>query len=113
MKLLEEQIPSARPTDVWSKDVPVEESSYYYRGTPLVLRSNKPAYGLTVAELFSGCGGLSTGFSMAGFTSILGADIHAPSVDTYQRNHAHASTLLGDLCKVPTNVLEAVLPSRP
>jgi DNA (cytosine-5)-methyltransferase 1 len=40
-------------------------------------------------ELFSGCGGLSTGFLDAGVRIAAGFDIDRRSVDAYEYNHAH------------------------
>jgi DNA (cytosine-5)-methyltransferase 1 len=42
--------------------------------------------GLTVADLFSGAGGLSLGFQNAGFEPIFALDKDADSCETYQRN---------------------------
>lgn len=41
---------------------------------------------LTSIDLFSGCGGLTKGFSMAGIRSILGSDIDENAAKTFQRN---------------------------
>ena len=38
----------------------------------------------TVIDLFSGCGGLSAGFAMAGFRVIAGFDSWAPAVESYR-----------------------------
>lgn len=48
-------------------------------------------------DLFSGCGGLSYGFEMAGFESIIGVDIDAPALSTFAYNHPHAKALELDL----------------
>jgi len=63
-----------------------------------------------VVELFSGCGGTSMGFEMAGFHIALGVDIHRPSVETFQHNHPNASTILGDMKKVTITELRKALP---
>ena len=42
--------------------------------------------GLTVADLFSGAGGLSLGFRYAGFEPVFALDKDAESCETYQRN---------------------------
>lgn len=49
----------------------------------------------TVVELFCGCGGTSCGFEMAGYDILLGVDIHAPAIETFQANHPLSSTILG------------------
>jgi DNA (cytosine-5)-methyltransferase 1 len=38
-------------------------------------------------DLFCGCGGLSLGFSMAGFEILLGVDNDAAALETFQKNH--------------------------
>ncbi|WP_192482814.1 MULTISPECIES: DNA cytosine methyltransferase [Cysteiniphilum] len=50
-----------------------------------------------LVDLFSGCGGLSYGFEMAGFKSIIGVDIDAPALRTFAYNHPHAKALQLDL----------------
>lgn len=50
-----------------------------------------------LVDLFSGCGGLSHGFEMAGFECIIGADIDAPALKTFAHNHPHAAPLKLDL----------------
>ena len=91
----------------------VEESSYYWKGQPIIKkrvysRSAKP----TVVELFSGCGGTSKGFEMAGFDIVLGSDIHRPSVETFYFNHKKATAILGDLSKIKTEELMNILPTK-
>lgn len=48
-------------------------------------RENQP----TVVDLFSGPGGLSTGFSNAGFRIVGAVDKSEPAVETYSYNHDH------------------------
>jgi len=52
---------------------------------------------LTVLDLFSGCGGLSLGFSMAGYSVDYAVDNWQDSLDTFQANHEHAKIEFGDL----------------
>ena len=85
----------------WDIDVKVEESIYYWRDNPRLIKNkiinnNKPK----VVELFSGCGGTSLGFQMAGFDVILGADIHRPSIESFKKSHPRASTILGDIKRI-------------
>lgn len=97
-----------------SKDpLSVEESSYYWKGQPIIkkriyTKNTKP----TVVELFSGCGGTSKGFEMAGFDIVLGADIHRPSAETFHFNHNKATTILGDLTKITSDEFLNILPTK-
>lgn len=76
-----------------------EQSHYYHSGEPIVyqneweLSKDKP----TVVELFCGLGGTTIGFEMAGFQTILGLDIHKPSIDTFRKSHPAAVSILGDI----------------
>ncbi|MCX6494506.1 MAG: DNA cytosine methyltransferase [Actinobacteria bacterium] len=51
-------------------------------------------------DLFCGPGGFATGFGWAGFETLAGIDIHAPSLSTYAANHRDAKTLLADIRSV-------------
>ena len=51
----------------------------------------------TFIDLFSGCGGLSLGFEMAGFTGVLAIDNWKDALTTYAYNRKDARTLCGDL----------------
>ena len=93
-----------KSTSVWDKSVKAEESGYYHNDDPVFERGSgiswkKPV----VVELFSGCGGTSMGFEMAGFEIVLGCDIHVPSIQTFKHNHPNCSTILGDIKKVDPN----------
>lgn len=93
---------------IWDKSVRVEENGYYWHGDPIYKKgatvdSNNPV----IVELFSGCGGTSLGFEMAGYHVLVGCDIHEPSIKTFSINHPRASTILGDVKKVnPNDILE-------
>lgn len=93
---------------IWDKSVKVEENGYYWHGDPIYKKgstadSNNPV----IVELFSGCGGTSLGFEMAGYHVLVGCDIHEPSIETFSTNHPRASTILGDVKKInPNNILE-------
>ncbi len=54
----------------------------------------------TFIDLFSGAGGMSTGFEMAGFKPVLAIDNWQDSLDTYQHNHPKAKTLCADLSDI-------------
>jgi DNA (cytosine-5)-methyltransferase 1 len=52
---------------------------------------------LKLLDLFSGCGGLSYGFLLAGYDVLFGVDNWQDSLDTFKLNHKHAKVELGDL----------------
>ncbi len=93
--------PNGVEQNPWDKSVAIEESSYYWKGEPII-KKGKVYKGKSpiVVELFCGCGGTSMGFEMAGYHVVMGVDIHRPSIETFQKNHPDASTILGDIRKV-------------
>ena len=98
---------------IWDISIKVEENGYYWNKEPIFKRGNnidteKPI----IAELFCGCGGTSLGFEMAGFETILGCDIHKPSIQTFQVNHPNSSTITGDIKKVNPEVIKELLNGR-
>ncbi|MGI8493987.1 MAG: DNA cytosine methyltransferase [Pyrinomonadaceae bacterium] len=98
-------------SDVWKPESPVEENNYNWKGESYVQKSefNGDSNKYTIVDLFCGCGGFSTGFEMAGFETILGVDIHVPSIETFKYNHRFAKTIVGDIRQVPDElILEAV-----
>lgn len=48
-------------------------------------------------DFFSGAGGLTCGLKMAGFESILGADIHAVYAKTFAQNNPRTNVITGDI----------------
>lgn len=98
----------------WDKSVPVEENSYYWKGTPIVSKGNFVPDGSPVAvELFCGCGGTSIGFEMAGFQIAVGVDILRPAIETFKNNHKCVSTILGDIHKIkPEQILDMLNGTR-
>lgn len=54
----------------------------------------------TFIDLFAGCGGLSLGFEMAGFTGLLAIDNWKDALTTYVYNRPNARTLCEDLASV-------------
>ena len=54
----------------------------------------------TFIDLFSGAGGMSTGFEMAGFESLLAIDNWQDSLDTYLFNHPESQILCADLSDI-------------
>lgn len=98
---------------VWEKTVKVEENSAYWNGQPKIKKIKKlPLKKPIVVELFCGCGGTSLGFEMAGFHIALGADIHTPSIETFQHNHPNSSTILGDIKKIKPAQVQEILGDR-
>ncbi|MBU2518213.1 MAG: DNA cytosine methyltransferase [Proteobacteria bacterium] len=59
--------------------------------------------GLSVVDLFSGCGGLSLGFQEEGFDIVFAAENNEPAFETYTRN-------LGDHCRLLSVNPEVELP---
>ena len=51
----------------------------------------------TVLELFSGCGGMSEGFRMAGLDVVCASDCWDVAAETYRRNHPDTHFVLGDI----------------
>ncbi len=99
--------------NVWDTSVKVEENGYYWKKTPIVqeggeIPNDKPL----VVELFCGCGGTSLGFEMADYEVVLGCDIHAPSIQTFRKNHPKAATILGDVKQVNPETIKALLGGR-
>lgn len=90
--------------EVWNPSVPVERSVYYNEGEPIayrpIARKQVDLDLPTIVDLFCGCGGISTGFEMAGYKAILGVDIHGPSLASFRVNHPQAAAVLGDVSKL-------------
>lgn len=108
-----EEEPDILKKNIWDTSIKVEENGYYWNREPILKRGNninteKPI----VAELFCGCGGTSLGFEMAGFETVLGCDIHTPSIQTFQANHPNCSTITGDVKKVNPETIKELLNGR-
>ena len=94
--------------DKWDKSILVEENLYYWNQSPIInkggkINMKKPI----VVELFSGAGGTSVGFEMAGYQIAIGVDIHRPSIESFKINHPNASTILGNIKKIkPETIIE-------
>lgn len=59
----------------------------------------------TAIELFSGCGGLSTGLIQAGFTVASAIEINEIAASTYRFNHPEVNLLVQDVRKIKAAVL--------
>ena len=51
----------------------------------------------TLVDLFSGCGGTSCGFHMAGWTPVCAVDMDENAIHTYAMNFKNAETICGDI----------------
>ena len=68
---------------------------------------NTPKY--NIIDLFAGCGGLSTGFEMAGFNIPLAIEKDEWASDTYKFNHPDTTVITEDITKIdnPKKLLPA------
>lgn len=64
---------------------------------------------LTSIDLFSGCGGLTKGFSMTGIRSILGSDIDENCEKTFTRNFPDTPFLCKDITDIEKPEVDALL----
>lgn len=64
------------------------------------------AYKPTVIDLFSGCGGLSLGFEMAGFKTVLACDFWPPACLTFKKNFPDCYLLEKDIRRLTKSFLE-------
>lgn len=55
---------------------------------------------LKIIDLFCGAGGLSSGFQLAGFKTILGVDNNARAIETFLANHTHSKAICNDMRNV-------------
>lgn len=51
-------------------------------------------------DLFCGCGGLSLGFEMAGFTAVAGVDFKESAINTYRENFPNAKAICADISSI-------------
>lgn len=64
---------------------------------------------LKFIDLFSGCGGFSTGLEMAGHDCLLGVDFDKDAIESFALNHPNAKTFLGDIKTLTTQKLKSLL----
>lgn len=55
---------------------------------------------MTSIDLFSGCGGMSLGFKMAGFHSIFASDVDENAGKTFMRNFPDTPFKVTDICQI-------------
>jgi DNA (cytosine-5)-methyltransferase 1 len=66
----------------------------------------------TVVDLFCGCGGMSLGFSAAGFETVLGLDNDAAALSTFQHNHRDASVINENIERVSAESIAEITGTR-
>lgn len=95
----------------WDLSVEVEHNAHNWDGDPLVVAAARGTSGNdhVHVDLFSGCGGFSTGFEQAGFSTRVAIDVHPPSLATLRENHPEATTILGDIRRVDTAAIQELL----
>lgn len=67
---------------------------------------------LRFIDLFAGCGGLSLGFEMAGFESLVAIDNWEDALVTYAHNRKGAKTLCADLLTLPPKIVEDLIETK-
>jgi len=95
----------------WDLAVEVESNFYNWDGEPIIESGTCPqdTSKFGHVDLFSGCGGFSTGFEFAGFETAIALDIHPPSLETLRLNHPAARSILGDIRKVDGRQLSSLV----
>ena len=59
-----------------------------------------------IIDLFCGCGGLSKGFEMAGFNTVLAIDFWKDAVETFNNNHKNKVAICDDVSKISNDFLD-------
>lgn len=63
----------------------------------------------SIIDLFSGCGGLSYGFELAGYRTLLGLDFDEAAIRSFEKNHKGAVGVCGDITQLTTaEILEKI-----
>jgi DNA (cytosine-5)-methyltransferase 1 len=65
-----------------------------------------------IVDLFSGCGGMSWGLELAGFTTVAGIDHWKPATRTFALNHPKAAAIQADLTVLTPRELLARIDAR-
>jgi DNA (cytosine-5)-methyltransferase 1 len=63
-------------------------------------------------DLFCGAGGFSVGCSWAGFYPVFGIDYLDPAIATWNKNHPHSISCLGDIRRVDPEVIQRILSKK-
>ena len=98
--------------DVWNRKVEVETNYHNHSGSALISESSHNTNGVFVVDLFCGAGGFSVGFEKAGFKSLLGVDLHSPSINTFKTNHKKSGTILGDMREISEGLIKELVGQR-
>ena len=96
------------------KEPSVEENSYFWKGDlKLIEPSYEPDYEKPIhIDLFSGCGGFSSGFEEAGFQTLIANDIHPQSLQTLTHNIKGSFGILGDVKKLEEKSIKKIIGKR-
>jgi DNA (cytosine-5)-methyltransferase 1 len=78
------------------------------------MKINKEFYNYTFLDLFSGCGGFSSGLEQAGLACLAGVDHNQNAVDTFSLNHSESTlSLVRDMSQFePEELAELIGSSR-
>lgn len=68
---------------------------------------------LKIVDLFAGAGGMSEGFRLAGYESILAIDHDEMAAKTFKFNHPETRFLIKDICEVRSDDLIEITKSTP
>ena len=63
---------------------------------------------MTSIDLFSGCGGMTLGFKMAGFNSIFASDVDENAGKTFIRNFPNTPFKVADICQITKEDVDEV-----
>lgn len=55
---------------------------------------------MKIIDLFAGCGGMTTGFEMVGFESVLAIELDEAASETYKKNHPNTIVLTKDITTI-------------